>query len=43
MSKPNPKRIEMEIALEAVVVWAVPDKGIIIDIVGERGQKVAGL
>ncbi len=30
----------MEIALEAVVVWAVPDNGIIIDIVGEHGQKL---
>jgi hypothetical protein len=40
MSKPDPKRIKMEIALEAVVVRAVPDNGIIIDIVGERGQKL---
>ncbi len=40
MSKPDPKRIKMEIALDAVVVWAVPDNGIIIDIVGERGQKL---
>ncbi len=30
----------MEIALEAVVVRAVPDNGIIIDIVLERGQKL---
>ncbi len=35
MSKPDPNRIKMEIALEAV-----PDNGIIIDIVGERGQKL---
>ncbi len=35
MSKPDPKRIKMEIALEAV-----PDNGIIINIVGERGQKL---
>jgi hypothetical protein len=40
MSEPDPKRIKMEIALEAVVVRAVPDNGIIIDIVGERGQKL---
>jgi hypothetical protein len=35
MSEPDPKRIKMEIALEAVL-----DNGIIIDIVGERGQKL---
>jgi hypothetical protein len=35
MSKPDPKRIKMEIALEAV-----PVNGIIIDIVSERGQKL---
>jgi hypothetical protein len=35
MSKPNPKRIKMKIALEAVL-----DNGIIIDIVDERGQKL---
>ncbi len=35
MSEPDPKRIKIEIALEAV-----PDNGIIIDIVGERGQKL---
>jgi hypothetical protein len=40
MSELNPNRIKMEIALEAVVVQAVPDNGIIIDIVGERGQKL---
>jgi hypothetical protein len=40
MSKPDPKRIKMEITLEAVVVRVVPDNGIIIDIVGERGQKL---
>jgi hypothetical protein len=40
MSKPNPKRIKMEIALEAVVVRAVRDNGIIIDIVSECGQKL---
>ncbi len=35
MSELNPKRIKMEIALEAV-----PDNGIIIDIVDKRGQKL---
>jgi hypothetical protein len=35
MSKPNLKRIKIQIALEAVL-----DNGIIIDIVGERGQKL---
>jgi hypothetical protein len=40
MSKLDPKKIKMEIALEAVVVRAVLDNGIIIDIVGERGQKL---
>jgi hypothetical protein len=35
MSKPDPKRIKMDIALEAV-----PDNRIIIDIVGEHGQKL---
>jgi hypothetical protein len=40
MSEPDPKRIKMEIALEAVVVRAGLDNGIIIDIVGERGQKL---
>ncbi len=40
MSKLDPKRIIMEIALEAAVVRAVLDNGIIIDIVDECGQKL---